>query len=83
MTIEVARELQPTVITLDIASTSGEGWEILQELKTDEGTKDIPVIVCSILDERVKGLKNGADEYLLKPILEDDLVQAIEKFTNS
>ncbi len=79
---KIAQEMQPLLITLDIVSTSGDGWELLKDLKTDPATRHIPVIVCSILDEREKGLNLGASEYLLKPILEDDLVQAVSNLVD-
>jgi signal transduction histidine kinase/ActR/RegA family two-component response regulator len=81
--VGTAARLQPMVITLDIAMPTLDGWQILQALKSDSATKHIPVIICSIIDEREKGLRLGADAYLLKPILEDDLVYSILKIVNS
>jgi CheY-like chemotaxis protein len=81
--VGTAARLQPMVITLDIAMPALDGWQILQALKSDSATKHIPVIICSIIDEREKGLRSGADAYLLKPILEDDLVDSIQKIVNS
>ena len=90
--ITVARGIQPLVITLDVAMeakmavpaseqnsgiTGPDGWKILETLKSDPTTQHIPVIVCSLLDERDKALEIGASNYLLKPILEADLMNAI------
>lgn len=56
-----------------------DGLKVLKDLKTDPGTKHIPVIVCSMLAEHEKAYKLGAADYLLKPILEEDLIQAIHR----
>jgi CheY-like chemotaxis protein len=93
--VTVVRGIQPVAITLDVAMVSDksipstekskeipapDGWQILKLLKTDPNTKNIPVIVCSLLDQREKALELGASEYLLKPILEDDLIRALQRF---
>ena len=72
-----ARELKPIAILLDIMMPGRDGWQVLQDLKTNEDTKHIPVIIASIVDEREKGFSLGAAEYLIKPILEDDLKRAL------
>jgi DNA-binding response OmpR family regulator len=56
-----------------------DGWSVIQDLKNDPETADIPVIICSILEEKEKGLKMGADAYLVKPFLKDELVNAIRQ----
>ena len=54
------------------------GWHTLQELKTDQEVGQIPVIVCSWLDEEARGLEQGADIYLRMPILYADFDIALE-----
>ncbi len=78
MAIARARELKPIAILLDIMMPGRDGWQVLQDLKTHEATKHIPVIIASIVDEREKGFSLGAAEYLVKPILEEDLKRALE-----
>ena len=56
-----------------------DGWSVLNDLKTDVETRDIPVIVCSIVEEQERGFSLGAADYLLKPILEDDLLNALDR----
>lgn len=74
-----ARELKPFAITLDIMMPDKDGWQVLSELKKDEETRDIPVMICSILEEEEKGFNLGASEYLVKPFLHDDLANAIKR----
>jgi signal transduction histidine kinase len=90
-TMEQARKIQPQIILLDVAMRSGgngnagaattaalDGWQVLRDLKNDPATHHIPVIICTILEEQEKGMNLGASAYLVKPILEDDLVQAVD-----
>ena len=47
---------------------------MLDELRSDETTRDVPVIIVSILDEKSRGLGLGAASYLTKPVSRDDLI---------
>lgn len=77
--VEKAVELKPFAITLDIMMPQVDGWQVLHELKQDERTRNIPILVCSILEEEDKGFSLGASEYLVKPFLQDDLINAIHR----
>lgn len=80
--VEEAKRLKPYAITLDILMPDRSGWEVIRDLKSDALTRDIPVIVCSIMAERNKGLSMGVADYLIKPILEQDLLLALERITH-
>ncbi|NIO71264.1 MAG: response regulator, partial [Anaerolineae bacterium] len=74
-----ARELSPHVIILDLLLPDKDGWEVLEELKSSRETRQIPLIICTLVsDGEARGLSLGADDYLVKPILEEDLLQALE-----
>lgn len=75
--VEKAIELKPFAITLDIMMPQKDGWVVMQELKKNEQTRNIPILVCSILEEEEKGFSMGASDYLVKPFASDDLVNAI------
>ncbi|WP_322799054.1 response regulator [Thermoflexus sp.] len=77
--LEVVRRIRPDVITLDIMMPQKDGWVVLQELKTDPEARRIPVIICSIVDERGRGFSLGAAEYLVKPFTEEELLEAIQR----
>jgi PAS domain S-box-containing protein len=77
--MEKAQELRPFAITLDVMMPEKDGWQIIQELKSNPDTRHIPVIMCSIVADQDRGISLGASGYLVKPILEDDLVAALEQ----
>jgi signal transduction histidine kinase/CheY-like chemotaxis protein len=77
--VQKARELKPFAITLDVMMPQKDGWQVLNELKQDPETRDIPILICSILQEEEKGYSLGASEYLVKPFLQDDLINAIRR----
>jgi len=77
--IEKTIELKPFAITLDIMMPQKDGWQLIHELKEDERTRDIPILVCSILEEEEKGFSMGASDYLVKPFAADDLANAISR----
>jgi CheY-like chemotaxis protein len=61
-------------IVLDIKLPGLDGWEVLQSLKSDPLTRDIPVVIVSIVDERTRSLSLGAVAHLVKPVSRDDLL---------
>ena len=77
--VSAANDLHPMAITLDIMMPDHDGWQVLQDLKNDPLTRDIPIIVCSILEDEEKGFSLGAADYLVKPFLQDDLVTALSR----
>jgi CheY-like chemotaxis protein len=62
------RRVRPDVVLLDIRLPGIDGWAVLEALKADPATRDIPSIVVSIVDERARGVALGAAAYLVKPI---------------
>ncbi len=72
-------ELKPFAVTLDIMMPNKDGWSVLSELKSDPETRDYPVVICSIIEQADKGFSLGAADYLVKPILEEELVHALDR----
>ncbi len=75
--LEQIRKVSPVAVVLDIKLPRLDGWQVLTELKADPATAAIPVVIASVVDDRPRGLALGADEYLLKPIRRDELVDAL------
>ena len=76
--LKLAREVLPTVITLDIMMPNQDGWEILQALKSDPVTQSIPVVICSILEDPELAYSLGAAAYLQKPISQADILRVLD-----
>jgi PAS domain S-box-containing protein len=66
--IQLARSLQPSLITLDIIMPGTDGWSVLAQLKADPETSAIPVVMLSIASDREMGFMLGAVESLTKPV---------------
>ena len=78
--LERIKDLLPFAVTLDIMMPYRDGWSVLRELKSHPRTKDIPVVIISIIEDRPKGLQLGASDYLVKPIHRSDLAQVLNSF---
>jgi DNA-binding response OmpR family regulator len=81
--LSLAREDKPDVILLDILIPKMNGFEVLQGLKDDEQTRNIPVILLTNLnqkDEIERGLELGAVDYLIKAhFMPSEVVAKIKK----
>jgi PAS domain S-box-containing protein len=77
--LDKAVELQPFAITLDVLMPDKDGWQVLRELKERPETQHIPIIICSIVSEEGRGFSLGAADYLVKPIMEDELLAALSR----
>jgi len=82
-TTDMAAELQPDAITLDLLMQPVHGLEVLLQLKNDPRTSKIPVIVVTIVDQPGVGTALGADEYLIKPVDKATLLAAVERCLRS
>ena len=72
----------PDLIILDVKLPDGSGFEVCEKLKANEATRAIPVLYVSAIfrtsEDRVKGLRGGADGYLITPINKDELIATVE-----
>ena len=62
------RERIPLLVLLDVLMPDTDGWDILQQLRSDQATRDVPVIVCSVLADPNMAIAMGATAVLSKPI---------------
>ena len=77
-----ARELRPSLITLDVLMPGMDGWAVLQALKADSELQNIPVVMISISGEKELGYTLGAVDYLSKPVDREKLLQVVEQFVD-
>jgi len=75
--IEMAQMYLPDLIILDVVMPVMDGWQVLDVLKEDPNTADIPVLMQSMLSERELGLSKGAAEYLVKPVEKAKLTESV------
>ena len=78
--LEKAIQEHPDLIVLDVILPKKNGFQVCRQLKTSPGTQDIKIIMLTSKSQdsdRFWGLKQGADEYLTKPIDDDNLVTSV------
>jgi signal transduction histidine kinase/CheY-like chemotaxis protein len=78
--VAMARELMPIAITLDILLPGIDGWEVLTLLKADELTRNIPVVVISMIDNPALGRALGALDYFVKPVDRGALISRLTQY---
>ncbi len=72
-------ELHPYAVTLDVMMPGSNGWQILQQLKTNPQTSMTPVIMLTVISDRSAGYVLGANDYLVKPIDRDLLLSTLDR----
>lgn len=78
--IAKARQLQPDLVLMDIVLPGQNGYQATRELTKDASTKHIPVIICTTKGQetdRVWGMRQGAKDYIVKPVSQADLLAKI------
>jgi CheY-like chemotaxis protein len=75
--LELARQMGPSLIVLDILLGGVDGWAMLSQLKADRALASIPVIVSTVVDDRRRGAALGAVDFILKPVKREELLSAV------
>ncbi len=78
--LRLAEEMQPRLVTLDVMMPGLDGWEVLQRLKGSATTRDIPVVICSVLHEPELAQTMGASDYIAKPVRQTDLLETLTRW---
>jgi DNA-binding response OmpR family regulator len=77
------RETHPDLVLLDLMMPDMDGWEVYQQMKADEKTRDIPVIIVTAKAQsidKVLGLQIAkVDDYISKPFSPDELVESVQR----
>jgi signal transduction histidine kinase len=77
--LRIARELHPDVITLDILMPERDGWKILEDLRLDPVTHDIPVVILTIVDQSQSMDHVGAAGYVSKPLTKEAVISKLDE----
>jgi len=84
--LEKIRNEKPDLVLLDLMMPEMDGWEVYQQIKSDEATQNIPVIVVTAKAQsidRVLGLHIAkVDDYISKPFSPQELLDSIESVLN-
>ncbi|HEU4884573.1 MAG TPA: response regulator, partial [Longimicrobium sp.] len=79
--LELVREYRPDALTLDIDLPGIDGWTVLDRLKHAPETRHIPIHILSGVGQRQRGLRQGAVNYLEKPISKENLDSAFDRIS--
>ncbi|CAI3151629.1 Response regulator PleD [Acinetobacter calcoaceticus] len=81
--VTLAKAEQPDLVLMDVVMPGVNGFQATRQITRDEDTKHIPVVIVSTKDQatdRVWGKRQGALDYLIKPIEEKQLIDVIKQF---
>lgn len=77
--LEALREWRPDAILLDIMMPQEDGWDILTSLKRLPQTREVPIVICSVVNQPELPLSLGATAYLVKPVTQQALVDLLDR----
>jgi twitching motility two-component system response regulator PilH len=75
----------PDLVILDIIMPKVNGFQLCRSIRSNPKIKDLPIIVVSSMDresDRYWGMKQGADEYMVKPVDPDELMDKVRQYLN-
>lgn len=80
--LESVRQDQPDVLLLDVNMPNVNGLDVLDQVRADDETRDLKVVMTSGLDLETECINHGADDFLLKPYMPDDLLNILKRNLN-
>jgi len=81
--IKVAKEILPDLILMDVVMPGLNGFQATRKLHRDEQTKQIPIIMVTTKDQDTDkewGIRQGAKDYLVKPVDGAELIKKLEQY---
>ena len=84
-TLLKARALHPDLILMDVVMPGMNGFQATRAITRDEATKNIPVLICTTKSQetdRIWGLRQGARDYMVKPVQSEALLKKIETMSH-
>jgi PAS domain S-box-containing protein len=78
--LELAHQLRPSIIVLDVMMPTMDGWSVLTRLKGTPEVADIPVVMLTMVNNKEMGFSLGVDDYMLKPIERGSFVSVLRKY---
>jgi two-component system cell cycle response regulator DivK len=84
--VQMARELVPDLVLMDMSLPELDGWEATMQLKADDGTASIPIMALTahaMASDRTRAEQAGCDDFETKPVDFNRLISKIEKLVNT
>jgi PleD family two-component response regulator len=81
--IDQTSTTNPYAVIVDLNSTQFNPWDIVKILKTTKSTKYIPMILIGVLERREKGLRVGAEDFLVKPLIQEEMEDIVTRLESS
>lgn len=79
---EAVRNDQPDVLLMDVHLPNANGLDVLDQLRGSEETRDLKIVMTSGLNLEYECKNHGANDFLLKPYMPDDLLKILERNLN-
>jgi len=77
--LRMVHQLMPDAIILDLMMPGMDGWEVLQRLRTNHETLNIPVIICSVISDPELAYSLGASKFVPKPVIKETLLSVLRE----
>ena len=77
--IDMAKEISPQIVVLDVMMPYTDGWELVGRLRQNPATAHIPIVVCTILPHEELARSLGADGFLRKPVTRQAFLAALDR----
>jgi CheY-like chemotaxis protein len=81
--IQAAGDLVPAAIVLDVMLPGVDGWELLGRLREHPATRELPIVVCTVMPQEQLALALGAAAYLRKPVSREAFLSALDQQVSS
>ena len=75
------RAHNPSVVLLDLAMPRVDGWDVLEQARSDSAIKHIPVVVVSVSDDENRSVEAGASDHLTKPVSPSQVIEVLQLYS--
>ncbi|HEU4880523.1 MAG TPA: response regulator [Gemmatimonadaceae bacterium] len=79
--LELAKQILPIAITLDVMMPGMDGWRVLKALRSDPALADVPVIMLTMVDDPERGFALGATDYVTKPVNRQRMSRILKRYS--
>jgi signal transduction histidine kinase/CheY-like chemotaxis protein len=80
---ENIKNFNPYAVVVDLNSTHLDAWDAIRKLRTSKLTKYLPLILTGVLERREKGLRVGSEDYLVIPLVEEEMEEVAAQLADS